>query len=108
MLRCFASGPNFQTERSERVSLTCFNTLKAALTSNVKKKVSGDFEFYEVNPKVTLVDYVKSPWFDADTRSEFEKVIPQKENVVLCLLANHEEAANNIYIGMEAFKGIFD
>ena len=61
-----------------------------------------------MNPKVTLVDYTKSPWFNSETREEYEKVIPQRSHVVFCLLASHEEAANNIYIGMEAFKGIID
>jgi hypothetical protein len=66
--------------------------LKEALTKKVKMEVKGDLELYEVNPKVTLVDYPSSPWFNADTRKSIEQ------------LANHEEDANGIYNEMQLFQ----
>lgn len=67
-------------------------------------EVKGDLELYEVNPKVTLVDYPSSPWFNADTRKSIEQVLPEKAKMVFCLLANHEEDANGIYNEMQLFQ----
>jgi hypothetical protein len=67
-------------------------------------EVEDNFEFYQVNPKVTLVDYPNSPWFNAETRKCFEQVLPEKAKLVFCLLANHEEDANGIYNEMQLLQ----